>query len=84
MTKHQTKERSQTETVIAILRQTRESEMFRYLVERRHLEQAEKELERLREAVRHWSYCTRQGMLRLCPEKRDELAALMKSCGVEP
>ena len=30
-------------------------------------------LAKYRECIRYWSYCTRQGMLWYCPEKRDEL-----------
>ena len=26
----------------------------------------------LREFIRYWSYCTRQGLLKYCPEKREE------------
>ena len=36
-------------------------------------EELTKEVKKLREIIRYWSYCTRQGMLKECPEKKDEL-----------
>jgi len=45
---------------------------------------AAKELERRREIVRNWSYCTDAGMRKECPEKVEELANDLISLGIAP
>ncbi len=42
------------------------------------------EIERLRAGVAQWSYCASQGMKSECPEKVEELADFLMSCGVAP
>ena len=36
------------------------------------------EIERLQEFIRYWSYCTRQGVVKYCPEKRGEWTEAMR------
>jgi len=42
----------------------------------------EKENRELKEAIRYWSYCTRQGMLKLCPEREEELSDMFRKFNV--
>ncbi len=42
------------------------------------------ERDKLREAVRFWSYCTYQGMRRECPEKESELREFCRQYGIPP
>lgn len=44
----------------------------------------QRERNRLREAIRYWSYCTTSGMVANCPEKRGELSELFIELGVTP
>lgn len=40
--------------------------------------------QKLKEGICYWSYCTRMGMLKYCPEKNEELTEFNRSCGVTP
>lgn len=51
---------------------------------RQKIDQLESQLEHIRRQVDYWSYCTRQGMLRECPELADELTEFFSECGVKP
>ncbi len=48
------------------------------------VDEAADEIERLREAMRFWSYCTWQGMMRECPERKNELNDLFKKMEISP
>ena len=43
----------------------------------RGFSQCADEIENLREFIRYWSYCTRQGMLKYSPEKKNEWTEFM-------
>lgn len=45
---------------------------------------AQKRCESLKEHWRFWSYCTWQGILRWCPEKKEVFQELMTELGIEP
>lgn len=47
-------------------------------------EHLEAEVVRLRDQIDFWSFCTRQGMFRWCPEREDEFAQAMIDLGISP
>lgn len=44
----------------------------------------EGEVAKLKKGINYWSYCTRTGMDKWCPELREELREFHHSCGVNP
>ncbi len=42
------------------------------------------ENEKLEEIIRFWSYCTWQGMLKYCPEKKGELLKIFRELNITP
>ena len=44
----------------------------------------EKEVERLKEDIDYWSYCTWEGMKATCPEKREVLRSRFANLGLNP
>lgn len=47
-------------------------------------EEHEEEIYRLKTGINYWAHCMWQGMLKTCPENKEELREFLASCGVEP
>lgn len=47
-------------------------------------EDLKKEIDRLLDGIRYWSYCMSEGMRATCPEKVEELMDFLISCKIAP
>jgi hypothetical protein len=45
--------------------------------------EAVERLNKLHTFIQYWSYCTRMGMLKYCPEKKEELIESLRNLGID-